>query len=135
MSAIQGPMRPIEGPAAKGANTVKKFVIALAITATAALAWAAPHPKFAETLGLSDAQKQQMREIRQASREKNSQLFSDFKAKRDEMRRLRQAGDPRAEQLRTEMKAMRQQVSAARKARREQMMGALTQEQRGRLKR
>lgn len=125
---------------------MKKSVIAFAIAATAGVAFAAPHQgarqpggkaahmrKFAEKLGLTDAQKAQIKAIHQADREQNKQLYADFRARRQEFRQLKQANDPRAEDLKVALKAMHEQIREARKATREQVLNVLTPEQRAQL--
>jgi protein CpxP len=125
---------------------MRKFVIAVVVAATAAIAFAGPHgaygrhgngaahmKRFAEKLGLSDAQKQQMSQIRKADFERNKQLYTDFRAKRQEFRQLKQANDPRAESVKGELESMKTQVTAARQAAHEQILGVLTPEQRQQL--
>ena len=122
---------------------MKKFVIALAITATAALAYATPHggpghggnraahmQKFAEKLGLTDAQKDQIKSIFKADREKNQQLYSDFRAKRQEYHQLKAANDPKADAVKAELSGLRDQIKEARKGTHEQVLGVLTPDQR-----
>ncbi|HXG58442.1 MAG TPA: Spy/CpxP family protein refolding chaperone [Thermoanaerobaculia bacterium] len=89
--------------------------------------------RMADELGLTEAQRAQIREIRKGEREKNRQLFSDFRAKRRELRQLRRADDPRAGELEAELKAMREQLRAARQATHEKVLGVLTPEQRQKL--
>jgi Spy/CpxP family protein refolding chaperone len=127
---------------------MKKFVIALMVTATAAIGVAqtagpgTPHHnghragfgRIAAKFNLTDAQKQQMKDIHTASREQNHQLYADFHAKLQELRALKQANDPKADDVKAELKAMRPQMEAARKASREAMLNILTPEQRDQLK-
>jgi len=124
---------------------MKRFVIALMVTATAAISFAqtaAPGPfhrharadRFASQLNLTDAQKQQMKDIRIASREQNKQLYADYSAKLQQFRALKQADDPSAADVKAELKAMRPQIQAARKASREAMLNVLTPEQQAQLK-
>jgi Spy/CpxP family protein refolding chaperone len=126
-------------------NVMKRFVIALMVTATAAISLAqtaAPGPfhrharadRFASQLNLTDAQKQQMKDIRIASREQNKQLYADYRAKLQQFRALKQANDPSAADVKAELKAMRPQIQAARKASREAMLNVLTPEQQTQLK-
>lgn len=131
---------------------MKKFVIAAVVAATATLGIAQTAPKgdgdgafhhrrhrgarmhrIAEKLNLTDAQKEQIKSIRAASREQNKQLFADFKAKRQELRSLRQNNDPRAADVKSQLEAMRPQLEAARKATHEQVLSVLTAEQRAQL--
>src|SRR5207302_3963855 len=123
---------------------MKKFVIALMVTATSAIGVAqtagpgTPHGRghradfgrMAAKLNLTDAQKQQLKDIRSASREQNHQLYADFHAKLQELRTLKEANDPKADDVKAEITAMRPQIDAARKARREAMLNVLTPEQR-----
>ena len=127
---------------------MKKFVIALLVTATSAIGFAqtagpgTPHRhghragfgRIAANLDLTDAQKQQMKDIRTADRERNKQLYADFRSKLQELRALKQANDPKAADVKTELQAMQPQIQAARKASREAMLNILTPEQRGQLK-
>src|SRR5437763_10742740 len=119
---------------------MKRFVIALMVTATAAISvaqTAAPGPfhrharadRFASQLNLTDAQKQQMKDIRIASREQNKQLYADYRAKVQQFRALKEADDPSAADVKAELKAMRPQIQAARKVSRDAMLNVLTPEQ------
>jgi Spy/CpxP family protein refolding chaperone len=127
---------------------MKKFVIALMVTATSAIAFAqtaapgthqhkghrAGFGRMAVKLNLTDAQKQQLKDIRTADHERNQQLYADFHAKLQEFRSLKQANDPKADDVKAELKSMRPQMEAARKASREAMLNILTPEQRDQLK-
>lgn len=124
---------------------MKKIVIALMVAATSTIALAqdggpafrAHGPRaarFAEHLNLTDAQKQQLKDLRAAEREQNQQLFADRRAKLQELRALKQAGDPKAADLKAQIKAMQPQLRAARKARHEAMLNVLTTEQRAEIK-
>src|SRR5438067_5599642 len=126
---------------------MKKFVIALMVTATSAIGFgqagpATPHGRghradfgrMAAKLNLTDAQKQQLKDVRTASREQNKQLYADIHAKLQELRALKQANDPKADDVKAELQAMRPQIDAARKASREAMLNILTPEQRDQLK-
>jgi len=125
---------------------MKKLVIAFAVAATAAAAFAAPHErpahrgdraghmgKFAQKLNLTDAQKQQIRDIHQAGRDRNKQLYADYRAKLRQFRELKRAGDPNTDAVKAELQPMREQVKAARKATHEAALGVLTAEQRQQL--
>jgi Spy/CpxP family protein refolding chaperone len=121
---------------------MKKFITAVAVVAamTTPVAFANNQgfgghkhsmEKFSEKLGLTDAQKQQIRDIRQADRQANKALFEQFRTKRQEYRSLRQANDPNAENVKAELKALGQQLRAARKATRDKIYDTvLTAEQR-----
>jgi Spy/CpxP family protein refolding chaperone len=125
---------------------MKKFVIALMVTATAAISFAQTdgprqfHPRarrarhFASQLNLTDAQKQQMKDIRSADREQNKQLYADFRARLQQFRALRRADDPAASDVKAQLEAMRPQIQAARNASREAMLNIFTPEQRAQLK-
>jgi len=124
---------------------MKKIVIAFAVAATAAAAFASPHARtahrdgaahferFAEKLNLTDAQRQQIRDIRQADREQNKQLYADFRTKMQEFRAARRAGDANAAALRADLQPLREQIQAARKTTRQSILGVLTPEQRQQL--
>jgi protein CpxP len=125
---------------------MKRFVIALMVTAAAAITFAQTadsgqfHPRharaegFTSKLNLTDAQKQQMKDIRTASRAQNKQLYADYHAKLQQFRTLNQANDPSAADVKAQLEAMKPQIHAARKASREAMLNVLTPEQRGQLK-
>jgi Spy/CpxP family protein refolding chaperone len=124
---------------------MKKIVIAFMVAATSAIAFAQPaappplHPhgqraRLAATLNLTDAQKQQLKDIRIADRAQNKQLYADFRAKVRELRALKQANDPGAAGVEAQLKAMRPQLKAARKANREAVRNLLTPDQRAQLK-
>ena len=122
---------------------MRKFVIAFAVAATAAAASAGPHARTAHRgaaharafaqLNLSDAQKQQIGDIHKADRERNQQLYADFRTKMRAFREARRAGDANADALRAELQPLREQIRAARKATREQVLNVLTPEQRQQL--
>jgi periplasmic protein CpxP/Spy len=127
---------------------MKKFVIALMVAATSAIALAQTagpgftnrhghrggFEKLASKLNLTDDQKQQMKDIRIAGRESNKQLYADFRAKLQQLRALEQANDPGAAGLKAQIESMKPQIQAARKANREAMLGVLTADQRAQLK-
>ncbi len=123
---------------------MKKFVIAFAVAATAVAASAhtpgrapqrgARFEKFAQKLNLTDAQKQQIRDIRRADRERNQQLYADFRTKSRAFRQAKRSGDANADALKAEIQPLREQVQAARRATREQVLGVLTPEQRQQLR-
>jgi protein CpxP len=129
-------------------NVMKKLLIALTVAATSAIAFAqaptddAPHRhghrgafhQLGANLNLTDAQKQQMKDIRSADRASNQQLYADFGAKLHQLRALRQASDPGAAALKAEIDSMKPQVEAARKASHEAMFNVLTADQRAQLK-
>jgi Spy/CpxP family protein refolding chaperone len=89
--------------------------------------------KFAQKLNLTDAQKQQIRDIHQADRDRNKQLYADYRAKLRQFRELKRAGDANADSVKAELQPIREQVKAARKATHEAVLGVLTAEQRQQL--
>lgn len=127
---------------------MKKLLIALTVAATSAIAFAqtpadgAPHRhghrgafrQLGANLNLTDAQKQQMKDIRSADRASNQQLYTDLRTKSRELRALRQANDPGAAAAKAEIESMKPQVEAARKASRLAMLAVLTADQRAQLK-
>lgn len=127
---------------------MKKFITGvIIIAATASMAFAADgtgarqygrhraelRREAIRQLNLTDAQRQQIRSIREANRRQNEQLYRDAQAKRREYRQLRRANDPRAESVKGELQAMRPQLRAAREAMRNQVRDVLTPEQRAQL--
>jgi Spy/CpxP family protein refolding chaperone len=123
---------------------MKTLVIALALAATTTLAFGHGHggpgrrhgtpvADHLAQLGLSDAQKQQIGDIRKADAEKNRSLYANFHAKRMELRDLKQTGDPKAETLKAELEALGQQLKAAKEAVHAQVLNVLTPEQRTKL--
>lgn len=126
---------------------MKKFVIALMVTATSAIALAQTagpglshrhghrggFEKLATKLNLTDAQKQQMKDIRTADRERNNQLYTDFRAKFQQFRALKQANEPSAADMKAQIESMKAQVQAARQVTHEAVLGVLTADQRAQL--
>jgi len=125
---------------------MKKVVIALMVAATSAIALAQTaetgpfHPhgqragRLAAELNLTDAQKQQMKDIRTADHAQNKQLYVDYRTKLKQFRALKKANDPTASDVKAQLKAMKPQIKAARKASREAMLNILTPDQRAQLK-
>jgi len=127
---------------------MKKFVIALMVAATSAFALAqtagtgtfhghgqrAGFHKFGAKLNLTDAQKQQLKDIRTADRASNKQLYADFHTKLQQFRALKKANDPGAAGVKEQLETMKPQLQAARKASHEAMLNVLTPEQREQLK-
>ncbi len=125
---------------------MKKVVIALMVAATAAMAVAQTAGPgtfhglghraglLAAKLNLTDAQKQQIKDIRTADHEQNKQLYLDFQTKLQQFRALKKADDPSASDVKAQLQAMKPQIKAARKASREAMLNVLTPDQRGQLK-
>jgi protein CpxP len=127
---------------------MKRIVIALMVAATSAVAFAqtpgtgnhhhrghrAAFHKLAAKLNLSDAQKQQMKDMRSADRASNQQLYADFHAKLQQFRALKKANDPGAADLKAQLESMKPQIQAARKTSRQAMLAILTPDQRAQLK-
>lgn len=125
---------------------MKKVVIALVVAATSAIALAQTpgtgpfhsHGKraglLAAELNLTDAQRQQMKDILTASRTQNKQLYLDYRTKLQQFRELKRANDPTASDVKAQLEAMKPQIKAARKASREAMLNVLTPDQRAQLK-
>lgn len=90
--------------------------------------------KFAEKLDLTDAQKQQMQQLRERFRTENEPLRAQFKQNRADMKAARDASDTaRLESLKGTADSLRAQMKERRKAQHEQMMSILTAEQKAKL--
>jgi protein CpxP len=90
--------------------------------------------KFAQKLNLTDAQKQQIKDIRTASRTQNAQFFASVRQTREEFRAARQANDQaRIDALKGTLQSQRAQMKEIRKAERQQVLSILTAEQRAQL--
>ncbi|HEY2091375.1 MAG TPA: Spy/CpxP family protein refolding chaperone [Thermoanaerobaculia bacterium] len=124
---------------------MKKFITAVVVVAAMTTPVAFAHnknfggrhhhmAKFAEKLGLTDAQKQQAKDIRQADHAANKALFEQFRAKRHEYRAMKKANDPNAENAKAELKSLHQQLREAHKATRDKIYNTvLTPEQRAQI--
>lgn len=127
----------------------RKIAAVAAVAAlTGTLAFAAPHEggrrghggkhgkaafgaRFAEKLALTDAQKQQIKDIHAATREQNKLFFDTAKANRNQARAARQAGDTATlNALKATLAADRARFKEIRKAEMEQVRAVLTEEQR-----
>ena len=85
-------------------------------------------------LNLSDAQKQQIKDLRTSFREQNKALFDSMKQTRTDMKAAREANDTaRLEALRANAKSAREQLKAKSEGLRAQMLNILTPEQRAQL--
>lgn len=126
---------------------MKRIVIALMVAATSAVAFAQTPGdggfhrhghrgglRQLAALNLTDAQKQQMKDIRSSDRQSNQQLYADFRAKLHEFRALKRANDPGADAVKAQIESMKPQVQAAHKATRQAMLEVLTPDQRAQLK-
>lgn len=123
---------------------MKKFITAVAVVAAMTTPVAFAHGNFghgrhkgaraeaiASKLNLTDAQKQQIRDIRQADRAANQALFQQFRTKRQELRTMRQNNDPNLEAAKAELKSLREQLRAAKRATHEKIYNTvLTADQR-----
>ena len=126
---------------------MKKWIAAIAVlTLGTTLAIAAPNgdheggrrhgrhqfgAKFAEKLGLSDAQKQQVRDIKQASRESNKPLFESHRQTMQDFRAAKQAGDTaKADALKSTLESQRAQLKQIHEADMQKVLSILTPDQR-----
>ena len=126
---------------------MKKFTTAVAVTFLgAALAFAAPHEggkgfgghgrhgmfgkKLAQELGLTDAQKAQIKDIRKASREENKAFFEQAHATMKEFFEAKKAGDTaKVDSLKPAIDAQRAQMKQLRGADEAKIAAVLTPEQ------
>ncbi|MEA2163411.1 MAG: motif family protein [Thermoanaerobaculia bacterium] len=126
---------------------MKRIVIALMVAATSAVAFAQTPGagnfhrhghrgglRQLAALNLTDAQKQQMKDIRSSDRQSNQQLYADFRAKLQQFRALKRANDPGADAAKAQIESMKPQVEAAHKTTRHAMLEVLTPDQRAQLK-
>ena len=128
-------------------KTTKWITMAAVVTLTASLAFAAPHgggkggkrgrhgqefgERMAARLNLSDAQKQQIRDLQKSFHEKNKAVFENAHALRKEFREAKQAGDTaKIEALKPAMETQRAQIKQLHDAQRQQILSLLTPEQR-----
>lgn len=128
-------------------KTTKWMTMAAVVTLSATLAIAAPHDgmkggrhgrhgggfgqRMAEKLNLTDAQKQQMRDLQKSFRENNKQVFENAKALHQEFRAAKEAGDTaRLESLKPQMEAQRAQMKQLHDAQQAKIATILTPEQR-----
>jgi protein CpxP len=135
-------------------NKTRWITMAAALTLTATMAVAAPHeggkmrghgrghqrggaafsPRLAEKLNLSDAQKQQIRDLQKSFREQNRATFEGSRDLRQQFREAKKANDTaKVDALKPQLEAQRTQMKAARKAQHEQILALLTPEQRTQL--
>ncbi len=135
-------------------KTKQWITMAAVLTLAATVAGAAPHgggegrrggshgrhagqqmrQKLAQKLNLTDAQRQQMRAVRESFRERNKDFFQTAKATRQQFRNARRADDTaRLEALRPSMQSHREQMKQLRRRQHEQVVAILTAEQRAQL--
>lgn len=126
---------------------MKLTTIVLAVLFTAISAGAHPHATkrdaaarkgtrariAAERLDLTEAQREQIRAIRQRDREQVRSLRDEMGELAVEYRRLRERRDPRAEEMRRQLQSMKEEISILRLATRAETASVLTPEQRQRL--
>jgi periplasmic protein CpxP/Spy len=127
----------------------KWMTMAAVMTLSASLAFAAPHDGFgkggkrgrhggqmfgqrmAEKLNLTDAQKQQIRDLNKSFRQNNKQVFENAKALRKELRAAREANDTaKLESLKPQMETQRAQMKQLHDAQQARIVSLLTAEQR-----
>jgi protein CpxP len=86
---------------------------------------------FDEKLSLTDAQKQQIREIKQSVREQNKAFFDSARATHEQFRDAKKAGDTaRLDALKPQMEAQRTQMKQLREQEMQRVLSILTPEQR-----
>ena len=124
----------------------KQIATAVAVTLLgASLAFAGPHEggrgwghgkragfgeKLAQQLGLTDAQKAQIREIRKESREQNAAFFEQSRATMKELWTAKKAGDTaKADSLKPVIESQRAQMKQIRAAEETRIASVLTAEQ------
>lgn len=127
----------------------KKWISAVAVLAVGAslTAYAMPQAgqwhgrrhemrqEFAQKLNLTDAQKQQMRDLHKQFRQENEAFFQSFRATRQEFRAAKQAGDTaKVESLKPTLKADRAQLQQLREAFEPKILSILTPEQQAQFK-
>lgn len=129
-------------------NKNKWMMMAAVLTLSASVALAAPGEggkfrggkhskrgefgaKFAEKLNLTDAQKQQIRDLQQSFRDANEPLFTQARDTHRQLREARQAGDnERVTALQAQAKSQRAQLQQLRAQQKERILALLTPEQR-----
>ncbi len=129
---------------------MKKFTAAVAVTFLgAALAFAAPHEggkgfrghgrhgmfgqKLAEELGLSDAQKGQIKDLMKASHQENKAFYQSSRATMKEFFAAKKAGDTaKADSLKPTLEANRAQMKQLRAAEQAKIASVLTPDQNAR---
>lgn len=127
---------------------MKKIITAVAVFAlSVSVAVAAPHegkgrrgnhrefgPRLEKKLNFTDAQKQQVRELRERFRAANESLRAQFKQTATDLRAAKTANDTeRVDALEGTLKSLREQMRARRAEQREQFLALLTAEQRAQL--
>ena len=130
-------------------NKTKWMSMAAVLTLTTSLAIAAPHgdrggkhgrhgkrggefgARFAEKLNLSDAQKQQIRDLQTSFRESNKAFFEQANDTRRQMKEAREAGDQaRLDSLKATAKSQHERMKQVRQEQHQRVLALLTPEQR-----
>jgi protein CpxP len=130
-------------------NKNKWMTMAAVLALSTSLAIAAPHggkgggkfggkhgrgefgEKFAEKLNLTEAQKAQVKTIRQNNREQNKAFFEQSRSTFEQFRDAKKANDTaKLEQLKPALERQRAQMKQFRDAERQQILALLTPEQR-----
>ena len=133
-------------------KNTKVITVAAALMLSATLAFAGPgegrHGKgghhgrrggehgarFAQKLNLTDAQKEQIREINRTFREQNKPFFESSRSTRQQLREAKKAGDQaRVEALKGTLESQRAQFKQLRATQRQRVLAVLTPEQRTQL--
>lgn len=130
-------------------NKSKWMSMAAVLTLSASLAVAAPHEgkggrhhgrggefgaRFAEKLNLTDAQKQQMRDLQRDFRQSNKAFFEQARETRRQLREAKQSGDnARLEELKATAQSQHQRMRQLRTEERDRIVSILTPEQRTQL--
>ena len=87
--------------------------------------------RFAEKLNLTDAQKQQVKDIKTASHQQNEAFFKSFHQTMKDYRDAKKAGDTaKADSLKATFESQRTQMMQIKKAEREKVLNILTPDQR-----
>ena len=124
----------------------KKWMIGVAVLAvSASLAIAAPHEggrghgkgrgmwgeKLAQKLNLTDAQKQQLRDMNQKFREDNKAFFQSFRQTMQEFRAAKEANDTaKLDSLKPTIDSQRAQMKQLHEAKEQKFVSILTADQR-----
>lgn len=133
----------------KATTNSKKWITAAAVLAfSSTLAFAAPHEgrggkhgrggrggemgeRFAKKLNLTDAQKQQISEVKKSFHEENKAFFETAGDTRRQIREAKEAGDTaRLESLKATAQSQRAQMKQLREAQKQRIEAVLTSEQR-----
>lgn len=128
-------------------NMNKVMTMAAVLALSTSLAIAAPHggrggragkhgrgefgARFAEKVGLTDAQKEQIKNIRQNNREANKAFFEQSRETFKQFREAKKANDTaKLEQLKPLLEEQRAKMKQFRQTERDQILSLLTPEQR-----